>query len=98
MPPDRDPFTYYRRLARLRRWTHLHLDHRITRDGAADVAGMSAAHFSRFFARATGECFSSWLARTRILEVERLLTSTNLNIVELADATGFGSPRTALST
>lgn len=90
----RDPFEYYRRLGNLRDWIESHLDDRIALADAAEIAGMSPSHFSRFFSRAIGQPFSMWLAETRTREAARLLTLNNRSIVEVADMVGFGSVRT----
>lgn len=55
----------------------------------AGKAGVSKNHMSWEFARETGETLSEHLARTRIDEAKRLLTSTSLHIYEVGQQVGY---------
>lgn len=61
---------------------------------AADMAAlcsMSASHFSRTFNQSMGMSFNDYVNYIRIMEAEKLLISTSMNITEISSATGFSS-------
>lgn len=57
----------------------------------AERAGMSEAGFSRFFRRATGRTFTTYVQEVRIAEACRLLGETELTVTYIAHRSGFGS-------
>jgi len=57
----------------------------------ADKVGMSQAGFSRFFRRATGRTFTTYVQEVRIAEACRLLAETELSVNQIAHEVGFGS-------
>lgn len=61
----------------------------ITVAEAASMAGMSEYRFMRFFKRATGMTFVTYLTHLRLSNAHRLLTETRLSIAEIAAAAGF---------
>ena len=67
----------------------LHLD--VTQAEVAGHVGMTAAAFSRFFHRSTGETFVSFVNRLRINEACRRLISSNETITAIAQDCGYGS-------
>jgi len=58
---------------------------------AASEAGMAPASFSRFFKRATGRTFISYVNELRIGRACRLLLETDLTITEIAYRVGFNN-------
>jgi len=60
---------------------------------AARAAGISSCYFSRLFPRLTGLRFVDWLVSRRLAEAERLLSSSDLSISEIAEESGFGGIR-----
>jgi len=58
---------------------------------AAAEAGMAPASFSRFFRRATGRTFISYVNELRIGRACRLLLETELTITEIAYRVGFNN-------
>lgn len=55
----------------------------------ADVCGFSQSHFMKFFKRAMGTSFTSYLNDYRITMASRLLLSSSTSILEVAAQTGF---------
>lgn len=58
----------------------------------ADIAGMSAFHFSRLFKNATGLSPSRYFIRQRIARAQQLLQETDLSIIRVGFAVGYSSP------
>jgi len=58
----------------------------------AAAAGMSEAHFSRQFKRATGYAPSQCFFRMRIAEARRLLRENHRSIIEIGMEVGYSSP------
>jgi len=58
---------------------------------AADVAGISVAHFSHVFHKETGVPFTSYVRSRRIEEAKRLLAETDKTITEICFVCGFNS-------
>lgn len=61
----------------------------ITQKKMSELCHISTGHFSRLFAKETGENFSSFLARQRVEWSKRLLTETDLSINQISDELGF---------
>ncbi len=66
-----------------------HLSGSVTRDDAARMACMSAAHFSRQFKKHYKCGFSQMLNKLRIERASELLVNTELSIAEIAQNSGF---------
>ncbi|RWY80495.1 AraC family transcriptional regulator [Rhizobium leguminosarum] len=77
------------RLSRVRRYAEARLDQRMSLEELADVAGFSRAHFAATFKAATSMSAHEFLLRIRIQAAARLLTCTDLALVEIALQTGF---------
>lgn len=63
----------------------------VSLSATADAAGLSPAHFSHVFHRATGETFTRFVQRRRVEEARRLLQSTPKDITSICFACGFNS-------
>lgn len=74
---------------------HAHIDlnykYDITAESAAKICNMSYSYFSRFFKTVMKKTFNEYLNFIRIVEAEKLLLTTNLNITEIAHETGFST-------
>jgi AraC family transcriptional regulator len=58
----------------------------------ASIAGSSPFHFSRMFSRSTGVSPESYFIALRITEARRLLSETDLPVIEIALTVGYSSP------
>lgn len=63
----------------------------ITLDKASRLCNMSYYYFSRQFKKLMGRTFIEYVNYIRIREAERLLTTTDLNITQVALETGFSN-------
>ncbi len=61
----------------------------ITLDEMAGVASLSRFHFARAFKKSVGEPPYAYVLRQRIERAKHLLTTTKLQVSEVANATGF---------
>lgn len=66
-----------------------HFADRIAVSEAAALVGMSDSSFMRYFRRATGTTFVSYLTRLRLNRAAQLIVETNRSIAEIATETGF---------
>ena len=55
----------------------------------AELCHISYSYFSKLFARLTGQSFVDYLNLVRLTAAERLLITTEMNVTEVAYATGF---------
>ena len=80
-------------LAAQRVLAHIHENARrnLTQREVADLTGLSAAGFSRFFSRHFGKPFVSYLAEIRVGHACRLLMQHNLGIAQVAAEAGFNN-------
>lgn len=60
-------------------------------EDVAKLCNMSYSYFSRFFKANMKKSFSQYLNYVRINKAEELLTTTDLNITEIAQQTGFST-------
>ncbi|MCY3931362.1 MAG: helix-turn-helix domain-containing protein [Acidobacteria bacterium] len=94
LPERVDPFDYFDRLARVRRYVDEHLVEHLDANSVADVAAMSTTGFSRFFRQHIGMPFSVWLAHRRVERACRLLREHDYAVGQVGFAAGFHSERT----
>lgn len=76
-------------IARVLAHVETHLAEPLNVDRLAAVAGMSRAYFVRRFTALTGRAPSRHVRDRRIDRVDRLLLATELQVTEIAEATGF---------
>jgi AraC-like DNA-binding protein len=74
---------------RVARYVREHIAEPISAESMADLAGMSLAHFSRVFKKASGLTFSEYLTLTRIDVAKHRLRTTGDTIDEIARVSGF---------
>jgi AraC-like DNA-binding protein len=79
------------RIMKVKKFIHEHFTEEITLAQVADVAGMSASSFSRYFHLATGRTLRDYLIDSRLGKASRLLMSTDLNISEICYSCGFNN-------
>ncbi len=94
VPDGTDPFSYFERLARVRRYVDEHLVEHLDSESVANVAAMSPTGFSRYFRQHVGTTFVVWLAHRRVEWACRLLREHNDAVGQVAFAVGFHSERT----
>ena len=68
-----------------------HYQHKILLGQVAALVGMSEGHFSRFFHRATGNCFNDFVNRIRIARACDLLSRTDMAVTLIAGEVGFNN-------
>ena len=61
----------------------------ITTTSVAQACGLTVNHFSRAFARTTGQPPHRWLMRRRVERAQRLLRDSELSLGDIAAACGF---------
>jgi len=66
-----------------------HLDEKISLDGLAAMAGLSAHHFARAFRQSVGMPPHGYLLQCRLKHVEQMLRGTQLPLSQIALAVGF---------
>ena len=72
-------------------WAITQMQRPLTVDSLAHRAGMSRRTFVRRFAEQVGATPMRWLVGQRVLEAQRLLEATALDVDDIADRCGFGS-------
>ena len=80
------------RLRRVIEFIEANLATPLTLDQLAQVAGLSAFHFSRAFRRATGFSPYRYVCERRLLLAQRLLMAHDLTVQEVGRACGFPRP------
>ncbi|WP_438347640.1 AraC family transcriptional regulator [Paenibacillus sp. FA6] len=68
-----------------------HLAERIDMHEVCSIAGMSYAHFSKYFKRKMGISFTDYVNRKRISNAERLLVTENRSIQDIAESVGINN-------
>ncbi len=64
----------------------------ITLEELASLCGVSLQHFCRVFRQLNGMRPMEYLARRRIAEAKRLLSSTQYSVTEISQMTGYSTP------
>jgi transcriptional regulator GlxA family with amidase domain len=72
-------------------YIHEHANRPLSQREVADLAGLSAAGFSRFFSRHFGKPFIAYLAEMRIGTACRLLMESQLSVAQIAVEVGFNN-------
>ena len=73
------------------KFIHAHYADKITLQGLSETFYISPFYLSRIFKEITGFTIINYLNLTRIREAQRLLTDTDLKIVDIAESIGFES-------
>ena len=94
LPHGVDPFTHFKRLARVRRYVDEHLAEHLDGESVAHIASLSPTAFSRYFRRHVGTTFVMWLANRRVERACRLLRDRSDAVGQIGYAVGFHSERT----
>ena len=86
-PRDRES----RRVLKVKEYINEHYAEPLTLGMMADLVGMSASSFSRFFKQHTNRTLSSYLIDIRLGHAARALVDTSQNISEICYACGFNN-------
>jgi transcriptional regulator GlxA family with amidase domain len=78
-----------RRVARVLRHVTQDLTKRFTCAGAARIAGLERAYFSKRFHSVMNVSFTTWSARVRVEEAKRLLGAIDLSITAISASVGY---------
>lgn len=81
----------YKRLKKLFKYVQNHYHEPIHVTEMAEMCNMNYSYFSRYFKKITGKTFVEYANYIRLTEAEKLLLTTDLNITQIAFATGFTS-------
>jgi two-component system response regulator YesN len=79
-------------LAKAVEYIHAHYAEGIQLGGAAAAAGVSPAYLSRLFSEHGKTSFIGYLTKLRVENAEKLLRESNMNIKEIAFASGYRDP------
>jgi len=77
---------------RVRAYVEEHLADPLGLEVLAQVAGVSLFHFVRGFHASTGDTPAQFVAQRRMARAARLLVRSDLSVLEVALAVGYGSP------
>ena len=89
-----DPFGYFERLARVRRYVDEHLGDDLSGAKIAKVAAMAPNAFTRYFRQHTGMTFAAWLLAHRVKRAEEILRKRDDYVTRVGELVGFRSERT----
>jgi len=78
-------------MARVTEFIYGHMAEKINLAELATVAGFSPSHFTRAFRQSTGQAPHEFVLSLRLRKVERLATSSDIPLSEVARRTGFSS-------
>ena len=82
----------YRRIAEVMEQMNLHCREELDVAALAEMCDLSQYHFIHLFREYTGMSPYAYLTRLRLERAKDLMTSTTMNISEIADAVGYGNP------
>ncbi|MFT3964889.1 MAG: AraC family transcriptional regulator [Sphingobium sp.] len=91
MKRPRTRHAHGRRIDRVLRHIHAHLDRELDLRRLADIACLSPFHFHRIYHEVTGETASATLARLRLHRAAVALSRTDQPLAAIARAAGYGS-------
>jgi AraC family transcriptional regulator len=77
------------RLRKVVELIHAKIEEDVTLDELAESAGLSTAHFSQMFRKATGESPHQFVLRQRIERAKEMLRAAEARVLDVAVASGF---------
>jgi len=95
-PPliDLRAFSNYARLRRVKEYVDQHLSEELSLGLAAEIAGLDADYFAKFFHDKTGLYYSDWLSSVRVLRAIELLKAGDEPVSHIASAVGYEDQET----
>jgi len=87
-------FQYYQSLNRVRDHFEKSYSQRVSLIDAANIAGMEAKHFGKFFQQKVGIGFKEWTNRVRVAIAVEMIAKEHQSLTDVAFAIGFQDFRT----
>ena len=87
-------FQYYQSLNRVRDHFEKSYSQRVSLIDAANIAGMEAKHFGKFFQQKVGIGFKEWTNRVRVAIAIQMIGKEHQSLTDVAFAVGFQDFRT----
>jgi len=87
-------FQYYQSLNRVRDHFEKSYSQRVSLIDAANIAGMEAKHFGKFFQQKVGIGFKEWTNRVRVAIAVKMIAKEHQSLTDVAFAIGFQDFRT----
>jgi AraC family transcriptional regulator len=94
MPRQQTQASYHDRLARVTDYLYAHLEDDLSFDRLAEIACLSAYHWSRIYTAMQGETVTTTIRRLRLQRAADRLANTDLDIARVAAHAGYGSTDT----
>ncbi len=79
-------------IERTKRFVHRNFERDLSLNQAAEVASLSPKYLSRKFKKETKQSFTEYRVGIKMGRAKQLLTSTTMNVGEIADEIGYESP------
>lgn len=89
--PFEHPSPIHEKISEIALYINSHYDEKLSLELLAEHFYISPSYLSRIFKRVTNFTLVEYINNVRIKEAKRLLMETKLKVVEIAEATGFGS-------
>jgi AraC-like DNA-binding protein len=86
-----EPAGYSPPIVKVMEWLREHLDENVSVGDLADVAGLSASYFRRWFHREVGSSPRDYVTQLRIERSKQMLANTTRSITEIAMDLGFST-------
>ena len=77
-------------ILRVLRYIDEHYNEKLTVEEVAKIANLSRSHFSNLFKGMTGKTLMEYITALRLKTAAKLLCETELSVVEICFAVGFG--------
>ena len=89
-----EAFDYYQSLKRVRKHFERSYSQPVPLIDAANIAGMEAKHFGKFFHQKVGIGFKEWTNRVRVAIAIQMIGKEHQSLTDVAFAVGFQDFRT----
>ncbi|MEN8906762.1 MAG: response regulator [Clostridiales bacterium] len=76
-------------LKKVKRYIEIHITEDIKLSDLSNLVYMSNSYFSTFFKKHTGECFSDYISKEKIIRAKKLLDLNNYKIYEISHMLGY---------
>jgi two-component system response regulator YesN len=79
-------------LRQVKNYVENHISEDIKLNDICNFVNMSNSYFSTFFKKYTGDCFSDYLTKEKIIRAKKFLLSSNYKIYEISQMLGYENP------